>query len=92
MKIANVNLGFNVGTLAIGVGAYLFGPMILSAVGGALRGVAKAGIKSGMIAYSKGKTLAEEARESMEDLAAEAKSEVKALEEKTPAKKARASK
>ena len=82
MKIASVNLGFNVGTVALGVAAYLFGPTLLSTAGGVLRGAAKAGIKGGLIAYNRGKLLADEAKESLEDLSAEAKSEMKETQSK----------
>lgn len=79
MKLASIDLGFNVGTLAVGVAAYLFGPSIQSAAGGVLRGAAKTGIKGGMIAYHKGKQITEEARTSLQDLSEEARSEMKQL-------------
>lgn len=92
MKIASVNLGFNVGTVALGVAAYVFGPTLLSAAGGVLRGAAKAGIKGGMIAYNKGKLLTEEAKVSWEDMSAEAKGEMKEEQSKTIVAKKSASK
>jgi hypothetical protein len=88
MKLASVDLGFNVGTLAIGVAAYLFGPTLLSAAGGVLRGAAKSGIKGGLIAYNKGKLLSEEARASLKDLSNEAQAELKESQTAVAKKKA----
>lgn len=76
MKLGGIELGLNPATLAIGAGAFLFGPLIVAAAGGAFRSAAKAGIKGGMIAYNKGKLLTEEAKESWDDLSAEAKAEM----------------
>lgn len=76
MKFGDLEFGLNPVTLAIGAGAFLFGPMVVAAAGGILRSAAKAGIKGGMIAYNKGKLLTEEARESWEDLSAEARAEM----------------
>ncbi len=77
MKVPSIDIGFNVGTLAVGVAAYLFGPALLSAAGGVLRGVAKTGIKSGIIAYNKGKQITEEARTSLKEWSDEAQAEIK---------------
>jgi len=91
MKIASIDLGFNVGTLALGAGVYLLGPTVLAIAGGILKGAVKSSIKAGIIAYDKGKQLVEEARESIEDLTEEAKSEVKASAQATQPQKAQTS-
>jgi hypothetical protein len=82
MKLPSIDFGWNAGTVAIGVAAYLFGPAALSAAGGVLRGAAKSGIKGGMIAYHRGRQLTEEARASLQDMSEEARSEIKRLQEK----------
>ncbi len=77
MKAPNIDIGFNVTTLAVGVVAYLFGPALLSAAGGLLRGVAKTGIKGGIIAYDRGKQITEEARTSLKEWSTEVQVEIK---------------
>ncbi|MCF8130089.1 MAG: DUF5132 domain-containing protein [Deltaproteobacteria bacterium] len=63
--------------LAIGAASVVLAPFVLPVVGGVLKTVTKAGIKGGMVLYEKGKLLAEETRETMEDLTEEAKAELK---------------
>lgn len=92
MKLGGIELGLNPATLAIGAGAFLFGPMIVAAAGGMLRSAAKAGIKGGMIAYNKGKLLSEEAKESWDDLSAEAKAEMEESQTTSVATKKKSSK
>ena len=92
MKLGGVELGLNPTTLAIGAGAFLFGPMIVAAAGGVLRSAAKAGIKGSMVAYNKGKLLTEEARESWDDLSAEAKAEMEESQPATASPKKKSSK
>ena len=77
MKIFGINSGMQLGTgLAIGAVAILVAPVILPVAAGILKSLAKAGMKGGMILYEKGKVLAEETKETVEDLAAEARSEL----------------
>ncbi len=65
------------GKFVLGGAALLFmGPAIVGAMSGAMRPVAKGAMKLGMAAYGRGKTYAAEAKEGLEDLAAEAKSEL----------------
>jgi hypothetical protein len=59
--------------LAIGLGAVLLGPTVLPVIGRALRPVAKAAIKGGMVLYRE--TFAE-LGEAASDLVAEARSEL----------------
>ena len=63
--------------IAIGVGL-LVAPVVIPMVAAAARPVAKAGIKGGLMVYEKGRELLSEAVEVVEDLAAEARSEVQA--------------
>jgi hypothetical protein len=58
--------------------------MVLPVVAGVFKSLTKAGLKGGMILYEKGRIAAEEARETIEDLAAEAKAEM-AEEQQAPA-------
>lgn len=71
------NNGVKLGTgLAIGVGALILAPTVVPAVAAILKPLAKAGIKSGFIAYEKGREVLAETREVIEDLAAEVKAEL----------------
>ena len=92
MKLPFFGNGISVGTgLVIGGAAVLLAPVVTPVVGGVLRSLTKAGIKGGLIMYEKGKLAVAEARESLDDLAAEAKSEIseehKAAEEAAKKKK-----
>ncbi len=74
MKIFN---GMNwANGLLIGIGVALVAPVVLPALGGMLRTMAKSAIKGGLILSEKGKAMVAEAKESMGDLAAEAKAEI----------------
>jgi len=75
----NLFKGGNVITvLAIGAGAALLAPVVFGIAGGVLRPVTKAAIRGGLIAYDKIRESGAEAMETLEDLAAEVKSEVAA--------------
>ena len=87
MRIANMNIGLNVQTAAIGAAVLLLGPTIIAMAGGVLRTLAKSGIKGGFLAYEKGKELAAETKETLEDLTAEAKAELAQQIKAVPAKK-----
>ena len=77
MGLLKMASGMKLGTgLAIGAAAVILAPMILPVAAGIVKSLAKAGMKGGMILYEKGKLLMEETRETVEDLAAEAKSEL----------------
>ncbi|HUO76470.1 MAG TPA: DUF5132 domain-containing protein [Thermodesulfovibrionales bacterium] len=62
--------------LAIGIGAAVLGPAVLPVIASVAKPVAKAAIKGGIILYEKGKEAFAEMGEVVEDLVAEAKSEV----------------
>ena len=66
--------GGAVAAVAIGVGALVLAPVLLPA----FRPIAKAAIKAGVVAYDQARTAAAEMGESIEDLVAEARSELAA--------------
>ncbi len=68
--------GFNVSSLALGAGIILLAPAVLPVVGAVLKPLAKAVIKGGIMAYESAKLSVAETRETIEDLAAEAKAEI----------------
>lgn len=69
--------GIKIGAgLAIGIGAVVLAPVVIPALAGVAKPLAKEIIKSGLTMYEKGKVMAAEARETLEDLAAEAQAEV----------------
>jgi hypothetical protein len=75
--MALFNNGFKLGgSIAMGAGMMILAPIVVPIVASALKPVAKAAIKGGMIAYGKIKETAAETMESVEDLAAEAKAEL----------------
>jgi hypothetical protein len=76
----------------IGAGAVLLAPVVIPVVAGIAKPVAKAVIKGGLITYHKVKESTAEALESIEDLAAEAKSELAEVVEEAPKAKAKAKK
>ncbi len=68
---------FNVGTgLLIGAGAVLLAPIVVPVAAAVIKPLLKTAIKGGMLAYEGTKVSIAEAKESIEDLAAEAKSEI----------------
>jgi hypothetical protein len=68
--------GLNVGSLAVGAGVILLAPVVLPVVGAVLKPLAKAVIKGGIMAYEGAKVSVAETKETIEDLAAEAKTEI----------------
>ncbi len=68
--------GISMGGLAIGAGVVLLAPVVLPIIGAALKPVFKAVIKGGILAYEGAKVSIAETKESLEDLAAEAKAEI----------------
>jgi hypothetical protein len=76
MKLFNGFNGFNVGSLAIGAGVVLLAPVIIPVVGSILKPLTKAVIKGGLLAYEGAKVSIAETKETFEDIAAEAKSEI----------------
>jgi Protein of unknown function (DUF5132) len=68
--------GLNVGSLAVGAGIVLLAPVVIPVIGAVLKPVAKALIKGGIMAYEGAKVSIAETRETLEDIAAEAKAEI----------------
>jgi uncharacterized iron-regulated membrane protein len=68
--------GLSVSGLAVGAGVVLLAPVVIPVVGAVLKPLAKAVIKGGIMAYEGAKVSVAETRETIEDLAAEAKSEI----------------
>jgi Protein of unknown function (DUF5132) len=68
--------GLNIGSLAVGAGVVLLAPVVIPVIGAILKPVAKAVIKGGIMAYEGAKVSLAETRETLEDIAAEAKAEV----------------
>jgi len=73
----NLGNGLKFGTsVAIGAGAVLLAPVIIPIIGSIMKPLAKAAIKGGILAYEGMKVTLAETRETLEDLAAEAKAEI----------------
>ena len=71
--------GIKLGTgLAIGIGALVLAPAVIPAVAAIIKPLAKAGIKTGLAIYGKGKEVVAETVEIFEDLTAEARAELAA--------------
>jgi hypothetical protein len=62
--------------LAVGIGVAVLGPVIIPAAARVAKPFAKAAIKGGVSFYEKGREVMAEAMEVVEDLVAEAKSEL----------------
>lgn len=62
--------------VAMGAGVVLLAPVAVSLIGALMKPIAKATIKSGLMVYDKGREIAAETKESIEDLAAEARTEI----------------
>lgn len=76
-------MGFGI---ALGIGATMLIPTLSKVVAGAARPLMKESMKGGMYLTEKGKVLLAEAKESLEDLSAEVKSEKSAEEKKSKSK------
>ena len=64
--------------LAIGIGSAILAPVVIPALSGAAKPLAKAAIKGGLILYDKSKETCAEVYEVVDDLVAEARAEVEA--------------
>lgn len=86
--MALFNNGMKLGSsVALGAGVVLLAPVVVPVIAGALKPLAKAAIKGGLIAYAKLRESTAETVESIEDLAAEAKAELaESTKEAKPAK------
>jgi hypothetical protein len=76
--------GIKTGTaIAIGAGAVLLVPVVIPVLASAMKPLAKAAIKGGMLAFENARVAVAETKETIEDIAAEARSEVAAVQEQT---------
>ncbi len=62
--------------LAIGIGTAIVAPIVIPILAAAVKPLTKAAIKGGLVLYERGKEIAAEAQELVEDIVAEAKSEM----------------
>ena len=69
--------------MAIGAGVVLLAPVIIPVVASVMKPVAKAVIKGGMLAFENARIAVAETKETIEDIAAEARSEIAAGHEQT---------
>ncbi len=75
--MALLDNGLKIGTgLAIGLGVLILAPAVAPAVAAVVKPLAKASIKSCILLFEKTQELIAEAKESVEDLAAEAHAEL----------------
>ena len=74
-------------SIAAGAGAALIGTKLLPALGGALKSVTKTLIKTSLVTYEGGKELVGRTTRSIENIASEAKAELKESGGKRPAAK-----
>jgi len=69
--------------MAVGAGVVLLAPIVIPVLVSVLKPVAKAVIKGGMLAYENACIAVAETKETIEDIAAEARSEIAAGQEPT---------
>jgi len=65
-------------SVLVGVGVALVAPIVVPALAGSMRPLAKAVMKGGMLVYDKGAEVIAEASEQLSDMIAEARSELDA--------------
>ncbi len=68
--------GLTAGNLAIGAGVVILAPFVIPVIGTVIKPLIKSLIKGALISYNGVKVTIAEARESLEDLTAEARAEV----------------
>jgi hypothetical protein len=67
------------GSVIIGAAAIMLAPVVVPVITSAARPIAKAAIKSSIIAFEKFKVIVADTRETIEDYAAEARSEIEQI-------------
>jgi hypothetical protein len=72
------------GNLLLGAAIIVSAPIVVSALSAVARPLTKSAIKGGLLAYGRVRELAAEAREGLEDLTAEAMSEISEMEKTFP--------
>lgn len=68
--------GLSAGNVAIGVGVVLLAPIVLPILGSVVKPIVKSVIKGVLLTYEGVKVTVAEAKESLEDITAEAKAEI----------------
>lgn len=74
MKLNDLDLSKGI---LVGIAVAIAAPILLPVVGAAVRPVVKTAIKGGLLLYQKGREMVAEVAEKVEDIAAEAKAEIK---------------
>jgi len=67
------------GNIIMGAAAIMLAPVVVPVIASAARPIAKAAIKSSIIAFEKFKVIVADTRETIEDYAAEARSEIEQI-------------
>jgi hypothetical protein len=75
--------------MAIGAGVVLLAPVVIPAVASVMKPLAKAAIKGGLLAYENARVAIAETKETLEDIAAEAQSEMTATRSQATTKTGR---
>jgi hypothetical protein len=70
--------------LAIGLGSAIVAPVVIPVLASVAKPLAKAAIKGGLLLFEKGKEVAAETQEVLEDLVAEAKAEIEETQKGIP--------
>jgi hypothetical protein len=78
MKLLGTSLSFSGGSLALGAASVVVAPIVIPLATSLFKGVLKTGIKTGMVAYGKSKRFVNDTKESLSDIAKEARSEADA--------------
>ena len=77
--------GSTIGTMAVGAGVVLLAPVVVPIVASVMKPMVKAVFKGGILAYENARIAIAETTETIEDIAAEARSEI-AADQGQPAK------
>mgnify|MGYP000287747273 CR=1 FL=1 len=70
-------------TMAVGAGVVLLAPVVVPIVASVMKPMVKAVFKGGILAYENARIAVAETKETIEDIAAEARSEMAAVQEQT---------
>ena len=90
MKIPVVGVNVSAGMLALGAVGVLLAPRLVPMAANLLRSATKTGMKGGMIAYDRGREFVAGTRDTFQDIASEARSEISKGRKTAPKKKAAA--
>jgi hypothetical protein len=90
MKVPVIGMNVSTGALALGAIGLMVAPKVLPRVASFLKTATKTGIKGGMLAYDKSLELVSGTKESFQDMASEARSEISGGRKPATKKKAAA--